>query len=156
MLRHGCNNHVKLQATIEEGLQVNIITQKATEKAGYKLSLEGQGWPQIVHGAAGTQYRLQGLIKLRYFPLQSPKSYDGLFYVVDDAPCDLIVGGALDIAHLSPRSDNDAWPIGLGPLSKGTHLTLLFIYVSTLYFPHPLQSRVKIPLFSFPICVAAG
>ena len=120
VLRRNSLCHVKLQATIDHALHANIITRTAMEIAGREINPEDQSCSRIICGTAGTQYRPEGLIKIRYFLPESPKSYEGTFYVVDDAPCDLILGVPLDILRVSPRNDNDVWLIGLRPLAKGT------------------------------------
>ena len=75
-------DHVIFQATIDDSLEVNIITRRALEIAGYEIKSENQSCPRIISNPAGTQYRSEGSVSIRYSN-GSPKSYNGTFHVVE-------------------------------------------------------------------------
>lgn len=146
VLRKRNKNHVTIQATIDNDLQANIITRRATAIIEREIEPADESNSRIICNARGTQYRSEGWIKIRYFQTGSSKSHEGTFHVVEDAPCDMIFGVEDDIAKISRPNSNAALPVGLRPQNKGTKANPFpFPSLSLLFFFSPLSSPPSLP-----------
>jgi hypothetical protein len=122
---------VTVTARLDDVLKGNIVTRKTAEIIGSEIvKVDGPDMGPI-YDSVGTRYEPEGEITMQYYLENTAKSLIEKFYVVEGAPCEVILGKS--------RAE---WQEVRGERNGG-HDVLVFV------LPTQQEGTVLLPVISF-------